>query len=116
MSASTSADLAGRSCEACRADSPAVPEAEYPALLAQLPGWRVVTVEDVPQLTKSYSRENFVAALDLANRIGALAEAEDHHPCLVVEWGRLDVRWWTHTIGGLHMNDFVLAARCEALA
>ncbi len=45
-----------------------------------------------------------------------MADLEDHHPQLVVEWGRLQVSWWTHAIGGLHMNDFVLAARCDELA
>lgn len=108
--------LAKMSCEACRADSPAVPDAEYAALLAALPGWEVVTVAGIVQLTKKYTRADFASALDLANRIGVEAESEDHHPCIVLEWGRLTVSWWTHTIGGLHMNDFILAARCEALA
>ncbi len=109
-------ELARMGCQACRPDSPAVPQNEYPQLLATLPGWEVVSVGGVVQLTKTYARTDFAAALDLANRIGAVAEAEDHHPSMVVEWGRLGVSWWTHTIGGLHMNDFILAARCEELA
>ena len=108
--------LAKMSCEACRADSPAVPEAEYTVLLETLPGWEIVRVDGVVQLTKTYTPADFASALELANRIGAAAESEDHHPCIVLEWGRLTVSWWTHTIGGLHMNDFILAARCEALA
>jgi 4a-hydroxytetrahydrobiopterin dehydratase len=73
-------------------------------------------VDGVAQLTKTYPLADFVSALDLANRIGALAEAEDHHPRLEVQWGSLVVAWWTHSIAGLHMNDFILAARCEELA
>jgi 4a-hydroxytetrahydrobiopterin dehydratase len=103
-------------CEACRADSPAVPEDQYAELLSLLPEWQVVDVGGVVQLSKTYERQDFVAALDLANRIGEVAEAADHHPSMVVEWGSLAVSWWTHTIGGLHMNDFILAARCDELA
>ncbi len=66
-------------------------------------------------LSRTFKLKNFAAALDLANRIGELAEAENHHPQLVVEYGRLGVSWWTHAIGGVHKNDFIMAARCDAL-
>lgn len=108
-------ELAKRRCEPCREGSPAVPEADRPALLAELPGWAIRREDGVDMLSKTYRYPDFVAALGAAGRIGALAEAEDHHPRLVVEYGRLGVTWWTHTIGGLHMNDFVMAARTEAL-
>jgi len=44
-----------------------------------------------------------------------LADAEDHHPTLLVEWGRVTVSWWTHSLGGLHRNDFVMAARTDRI-
>ena len=50
-----------------------------------------------------------------SNRVGALAEQEGHHPALLTEWGRVTVSWWTHAIGGLHRNDFILAARTDTL-
>lgn len=108
-------DLAKRPCEPCSGDSPPVPEAEWPALLEKLPDWAVVREDGVPVLTRTFRLGNFAAALELANRIGELAEEENHHPKLVVEYGRLGVSWWTHAIGGLHMNDFVMAARSERL-
>lgn len=49
-------------------------------------------------------------------RVGALAEAQGHHPALITEWGRVTVCWWTHKIGGLHRNDFIMAARTDTLA
>ena len=106
--------LADRACEACHADSPKVSADDASTLLDELPGWRIV---DTPQLrlVGEFRFPNFVAALAFANRVGELAEAEDHHPELVVEWGRVQVSWWTHAIGGLHMNDFVLAARTSSL-
>lgn len=103
------------SCEPCSGDSPAVPESEWPALLERLPGWEIRREDGVAMLVRTFEVKNFVAALELAGRIGELAEAEDHHPRLVVEYGRLEVSWWTHTIGGVHMNDFVMAARSDQL-
>ena len=49
------------------------------------------------------------------NRVGALAEAEDHHPALLTEWGRVTVTWWTHKIRGLHRNDFIMASKTNRL-
>ena len=106
--------LAAERCQACRSDSPAVPATEAEALLAGLPDWAVVQ-EDTARLTASFAFPNFADALAFAVQVGALAEAADHHPLLVVEWGRAQVSWWTHAIGGLHRNDFILAARTSQL-
>jgi len=109
-------DLAGRQCTHCRSDSPAVDAAESASLLASLPGWAIREESGIPVLRKQFRFPDFATALAFANGVGALAEAEDHHPRLVIEWGRVEVAWWTHAIRGLHLNDFVLAARSEALA
>ena len=103
--------LAGEACQACRADSPRVAADEAARLLADLPGWEIVTVDGVEQLRGTFVFENFAAALAFTNRVGALAEAADHHPLIATEWGRAVVCWWTHAIGGLHRNDFIMAAR-----
>jgi len=86
------------------------------APLARLPDWAIETVDGVPQLVRVFRLPSFTAALALADRIGAAADAAGHHPALLVEWGRLTVRWWTHSIGGLHENDFIMAARTDELA
>jgi 4a-hydroxytetrahydrobiopterin dehydratase len=82
-------------------------------LLAELTEWRVDRVNTVPQLVRCYKFGNFVDALAFANRVGALAEEKNHHPALLVEWGRVTVSWWTHSLGGLHKNDFIMAARTD---
>lgn len=102
-------------CEACRADAPRVTQAEIEALMPQIPGWAIVSVGGVKQLERVFSFPNFVDALAFTNKVGALAEAEGHHPALLTEWGRVQVRWWTHKINGLHRNDFVMAAKTDAL-
>ena len=80
----------------------------------QLPDWDVST-QDVPKLYRTFRFRNFAEALQFTNEVGALAEAADHHPALLTEWGKVTVSWWTHTIRGLHLNDFIMAARCDAL-
>jgi len=107
--------LASERCTACRPDSPAVSEAELPALLREIPGWRVVERDGVRRVERVFIFPDFAAALAFTNRVGAAAEAEGHHPALLTEWGRVTVTWWTHAIHGLHRNDFVMAARTDAL-
>jgi 4a-hydroxytetrahydrobiopterin dehydratase len=109
-------DLATRSCEPCREGSPPLGSAQSAELLRDLPGWQVRREAGVPMLVRTFRCADFADALALANAIGQVADAEDHHPRLVVEWGRVEVAWWTHVIRGLHLNDFILAARTDSLA
>ena len=108
-------DLAKLPCEACRADSPRATEAVRREYMAQLPEWTIVPQDGVDRLQRVFRFKNFVAALAFTNRVGELAEANAHHPLIITEWGRVTVQWWTHAIGGLHVNDFILAARTDAL-
>lgn len=71
--------------------------------------------EGIPRLERAFRFPDFAGAMDFARRVGAAAEAADHHPSLLVEWGRVTVSWWTHKIRGLHRNDFVMAAKTDAL-
>ena len=107
--------LAEQWCEACRADSPVVAESKRAELLTELCEWVCEPVAGVDQLVAHFSFEDFVSGLTFVQRVADIAEAENHHPRLVLEWGRVEVSWWTHTIRGLHMNDFILAARTSAL-
>jgi 4a-hydroxytetrahydrobiopterin dehydratase len=82
-------------------------------LLPQIPSWNVVDEEGVKYLERVYQFPNFTQALAFTDRVGALAESEQHHPQLVTEWGKVTVRWWTHKIRGLHRNDFIMAAKTD---
>ena len=106
--------LAERACQPCRAGTPPAASAERDGLLAQLPGWSRETVAGMDQLAAQFAFRNFADALAFVQQVGALAEASDHHPRIVLEWGAVEVRWWTHSIGGLHENDFIMAARTSA--
>lgn len=106
-------DLASRSCEPCRGDVPPLSRVQAESLASELHDWKVV---DGHHLAAEFRVKDFAAALDLANRFGAVAEEQDHHPDLHVAWGRLGVTIWTHKIDGLTEADFVLAAKFEVLA
>ena len=108
-------DLADRSCAACRAGAPQATPEEIARYLPLLPGWRITEVAAIKRLEKTFPCKDFARALALTNRIGAIAEQQDHHPAIVTEWGRVTVSWWTHTIAGLHINDFIMAAKTERI-
>jgi len=103
------------SCVACQAGEPTVSEAESREYLKQLPDWQIINETGVPQLVCAFTFPDFASALAFTDRVGAMAEREGHHPALLTEWGRVTVSWWTHDIGGLHRNDFILAARTDDL-
>ena len=105
--------LSEQACEACRADAPLVSDEDLQRLLPVIPEWQVIEVDGVRQLRREFVFRNFAGALAFTNRVGELAEAEDHHPAILTEWGRVTVSWWTHKIHGLHQNDLILAARTD---
>jgi len=102
-------------CEACRADAPTVSSDQKAELLEKISGWEVTSTDNIERLEKTYTFKNFVDALDFTNAVGRIAEENAHHPALITEWGKVTVIWWSHKIKGLHQNDFILAAKTDAL-
>ena len=107
--------LAREKCVACRRDSPKVTEQEITELHPGIPDWRLTEDDGIKRLDRSYKVGDFAQAMALATRVGEAAEEEGHHPRLTVEWGRVNVAWWTHKIKGLHRNDFVMAAKTDEI-
>lgn len=104
-------DLASKSCAACRGGVPPLRGEQIGPLLAQLdPGWRV---EGEHHLKREFHFPDFAGALAFVNRVGALAEAEGHHPDIYLTWGKAAVSIWTHKIDGLSEADFILAAKID---
>jgi 4a-hydroxytetrahydrobiopterin dehydratase len=108
--------LSGERCVACRRDSPRVTATEIAELGREVSGWQLLERDGIARLERAFHFPNFTAALAFTNRVGALAEAEGHHPALLTEWGCVTVTWWTHKIRGLHRNDFIMAAKTDRLA
>jgi 4a-hydroxytetrahydrobiopterin dehydratase len=108
-------ELTKMNCVACRGDEPKLTETEIEELKPEVPEWQVIEVEGVKRLERAFKLKNFIEAVALTNKIAMIAEKEDHHPLIVTEWGRVKVQWWTHKIKGLHKNDFIMAAKVDAL-
>ena len=99
-----------RNSEADRLDADVVQ-----SYLELINGWSLDDGNEVDSISKQIQVEDFDAALALALKLGNLADQQDHHPQLIIEWGKVKVSWWTHSVGGLSENDFIMAARVDQL-
>jgi 4a-hydroxytetrahydrobiopterin dehydratase len=104
-------DLARRKCQPCEGGTKPFTAEESKKLLKDLKGW---TIEN-GRLTKTYSFENYYQTMAFVNTLAWISHREDHHPDLGVHYNKCRVEYWTHAIGGLSENDFICAAKCEAL-
>jgi 4a-hydroxytetrahydrobiopterin dehydratase len=102
-------------CEACGSSTQALTSDRIAEYLVTIPGWSVVEENGEKQLRRTFTFEDFNHAMEFTNKLWKLAESEDHHPAILTEWGKVTVSWWTHAIGGLHRNDFVMASRTDLL-
>lgn len=105
--------LSELSCTRPSPEDPKPAQAEVQGFLSQLPEWKVIEQDGILRLQREFKFKNFAQALAFTNRVGAIAEQQDHHPALLTEWGKVTVTWWTHRIKGLHRNDFIMAARTD---
>jgi 4a-hydroxytetrahydrobiopterin dehydratase len=105
--------LAGRSCVPCRGGIPPLSEEAARALAAATPDWSLAS--SATRLQRHFEFRDFVEAMKFVNRVADLAEAEGHHPDIAIHWNAVDLILWTHKIGGLHENDFILAAKIDRL-
>ena len=107
-------DLAKQKCEACTIDAPLVDEKRFPEILNDLDGWEIIYGE-TNILSKTFSFSSYSNSVKFTMDITKLAEEEDHHPAILLEWGKVQVSWWTHKIRGLHENDFIMSAKTDQL-
>jgi 4a-hydroxytetrahydrobiopterin dehydratase len=107
-------NLENRECIPCKGGVPPLKGDEIERLLAELGGgWRVV---DQHHLEHDYAFKDFREAIAFVNRVGELAEEQNHHPDIYLAWGKVRVTIWTHKIDGLTESDFILAAKTDRLA
>ena len=100
-------------CEACQPDADPATNQEISEFLSNNSDWCLVETGGVKKIERTYKFKNFKDALDFTNLVGEVAEIEGHHPQIITEWGSVLVRWWSHKIGNIHLNDLILAARCD---
>ncbi|NDF11837.1 MAG: 4a-hydroxytetrahydrobiopterin dehydratase [Proteobacteria bacterium] len=106
--------LEDKQCIACRGDVEPLSIKEATVFLPQVPGWEIV--EKGAKITRRFTFNNWKKAMELVRRIDVIAEAEKHHPDVSFGWGYCAVTVQTHAIGGLHENDFILAAKINRAA
>jgi 4a-hydroxytetrahydrobiopterin dehydratase len=106
--------LTRKTCVPCEGGVPALTREEALAFLQNLPGWTITA--DGQRIRREWTAKNFLAAIDFFNRVAELAEEEGHHPDLhLVGYRHVTIEIWTHAIGGLSENDFILAAKVDRL-
>jgi 4a-hydroxytetrahydrobiopterin dehydratase len=108
-------ELTEQKCVACRVGAPSVTAEEITLLKPQVPDWQIITEDGIPKLDRQFKLKNFKDAIAFTDAIGVAAEEEGHHPRLTTEWGKVGVTWWTHKIKNLHHNDFIMAAKTDAI-
>ena len=105
--------LADKKCVPCEGGMPHLTEKEIGDFHKQVPDWRLI---DYHYLQRRFKFKNFAEALAFVNRVGALAESEGHHPDIKFGWGYVEITLFTHAVDGLSENDFILAAKIDALS
>lgn len=109
-------DLANTVCVVCRKNVLPIGQSEATSLLLQIPDWSLLEEDGITRLRRIFTFKTFAEALEFTNRVAEAAESADHHPAILIEWGQATVTWWTHSIKGLHLNDFIMAARTNMVS
>ena len=104
------------SCCKCTVESPIISIDEAERLIQFIPSWELNNRELPHTLTREFMFKNFADAVKFSVKVAEVADEQDHHPKFIIEWGKVSIFWWTHSINGLHLNDFVMAAKTDALA
>jgi 4a-hydroxytetrahydrobiopterin dehydratase len=105
--------LTEKTCVPCRGGIPPLTPGEASALHGQVSGWALT--HEATRIERDFKFDDFAAAIAFVNKVGALAEAEGHHPDISFGWGYAHVVFFTHKIKGLHENDFIMAAKVDAI-
>ena len=104
-----------KTCLPCTSKTPQLTNIEISSLLEEIPSYDLQEIKGMNRISKVYAFKDFTSALSFTNDLAQLSEEENHHPQIILEWGKVQVSWWTHAIGGLDTNDFVMATKTEQL-
>jgi 4a-hydroxytetrahydrobiopterin dehydratase len=107
--------LAEKHCVPCEGGTPPLDDGTVRLLLGEVKGWARRDEAKGARITKQFKFKDFVAAMAFVDKMAVIAEAEQHHPDFCVHYNLVDVTLWTHSVGGLSENDFILAAKVDGL-
>lgn len=106
-------ELTQKKCIPCEVGGPALTRGEAEVLLQQVPDWELD--DDAKEIEREFKFKDFKEAMAFADKVGDLAEEEGHHPDLSISWGKVKIELSTHAVKGLSENDFIMAAKINAL-
>jgi 4a-hydroxytetrahydrobiopterin dehydratase len=109
----TSTHLSSNTCVPCQGGAPPLTFEAASTLITRVPRWELSA--DAKRLFRRFVFEDFAESIAFVNRVAEVAESQGHHPDIEIHWNLVELTLWTHKIGGLHENDFVLAARIDDL-
>ena len=108
--------LKDRRCVPCEGGTPPLDDGQTRLFLGEVQGWELVrSAGQPPRIRKLFKFDDFLGSMAFVDKVAALAEAEGHHPDFCVHYAEVDVTLWTHAVGGLSDNDFILAAKIDAI-
>lgn len=114
MSTPTQKELTGKKCVPCEGGIPPLSQSEAEAFIGAVSGWKLS--DDGKRIRRKWTAKNFMAGIHFFEKVAALAEEEGHHPDLHLEGYRnVAIEIWTHAVGGLTENDFILAAKINEI-
>ena len=109
-------DLANKKCIPCEGNIPPFDKGEIHKYLKKIDGWNVKSNQDKSYfLTKNFKFKNFIESQNFTNKVGEIAEEENHHPDISFGWGYCNIKIFTHAIKGLAESDFILAAKIDQI-
>lgn len=107
-------DLSAKKCVPCEGGDPPLARIEVEKLLEEVPEWKL-SEDGILKIERSFKFKDYKQALSFVNKVGEIAESEGHHPNISFTWGKVDITLWTHAVGGLSENDFILAAKIDKI-
>lgn len=106
-------ELTKKKCLPCEGGTKPLSKTESEKLLKEVSGWILV---DEKIIKKQFTFGDFKEAMKFVNRVAEIAESEGHHPDIKISWNKVTLELWTHAIGGLSENDFIVAAKIDAIS
>ena len=107
-------ELASLICVPCRGDTPPMEGEKVKLMLNVVPGW-TKSAGEIDKIEKLFQFKNFTEAMVFVNKIAEIADEQDHHPDIFIQWNKVTLTLWTHAIKGLFENDFILAAKIDEI-
>ena len=112
-------DLTKKHCVPCEGGTPPLPENKEDELYKEIPTWLLLRdpgTTNVHKLRKQFKFKDFLEAIAFVNKVAPIAEAEGHHPDIYIFYNKVQLDLYTHAVGGLSENDFIMAAKIDALS